>query len=160
MAKKQRTAEELYNHNKKKAKVCRVLAPIVYWGGIVLGIVFLALAIKNSFGNIAEIIAKLDSKTLTGEQIEQNYNALVEKYGEWVIGKTGGGFYITFINIGHALFSGLMIFCLCTSILCFVGAKVIGKWALPVISKNIEQENQDTINLTILRNEDNKNQNE
>lgn len=154
MAKKQRTAEETYKRNQKKAKLCRILAPVVFWAGIALGVVFLILAIKHSFGNIAEIITKLDSEHLTGEQIEQNYQELVAKYGEWVIGKSGGGFYITFINIGRALFSPAMIVYLCFSILLLVGGIVVGKWVLPIASKNIEQENQDTVNLTILRNEE------
>ena len=151
MAKRQRTAEEIYNSNKTKAKVCRILAPIVFWAGIILGIVFLVLAIKNSIGNVAEIIQKLDSKNLTGEQVEQNYNYLVEKYGEWMIGRSGA-FHITFINIAHALFSGLATFCLVMAVVVTLTGIVFGKWILPIASKNIDQKNQDTVNLTILKN--------
>ena len=89
--KKQLTQEEIYKRNQKKSKVLRMLAPIVFWGFLALSIICLILTIKNSFGNVAEIINMLDTKKYTGEELQANYQFLVEKYGEWVIGNGGAG---------------------------------------------------------------------
>ena len=109
MEKKQLTPEEIYKRNQKKSKVLRTIAPICFWGFLALAVICLIFAIKNSFGNVAEIINMLDTKKYTGEELQANYQFLVEKYGEWLIGNGGAGFQITFVNIGHALFSGLAI---------------------------------------------------
>ena len=97
--KKQLTAEEIYKKNQKKSKVLRILAPICFWGFLALSVLCLIFAIRNSFGNIAEIMALLDSKKYTGVELQSNYSYLIDKYGEWVIGNGSTGFTITFINI-------------------------------------------------------------
>lgn len=154
MAKKERTAEELYKLNQKRAKIMRKVAPFVFWGFIALAIVCFILAIYNSLGNINEIIQQLNSKKYTGEQLQAHYNALVEKYGEWVIGNGGAGFTIKFINIARAAFSGIMIanfiFCGVSLVLAYL----FGKWILPKMATMLEQSNTDMVNLTILRKED------
>ena len=155
MAKKVLTAEEIYKRNQKKAKVLKILAPVCRWLFLALAIVCLVLAIKNSFGNIAEIMRLLDSKKYTGETLKANYDFLVDKYGEWVIGSSGAGFKITFINIGNALFSGLMITNSILFVVFLVLSIVSGK-LLPKISAQIVAENQDMVNLTILKNTDKK----
>ena len=149
--KKQLTAEETYKRNQKKAKVFKILAPICFYGFIALSILCLFIAIKNSFGNIAEIISLLDDKKYTGLELKENYSLLVQKYGEWVIGTGNNGFTITFINIGNALFSGFMIVSLVFSLVFFVSAFVLGKWLFPTISKQIIEDNQEMVNLTILK---------
>lgn len=151
MEKKQLTPEEIYKRNQKKSKVLRILAPICFWGFLALAIICLILAIKNSFGNVAEIINMLDTKKYTGEELRANYQFLVEKYGEWVIGNGGAGFQITFVNIGHALFSGLMITNCIFFVVFLVSAYLLGKWLLPKLSAQILLDNQDMVNLTILK---------
>lgn len=156
MEKKQLTPEEIYKRNQKKSKVLRILAPICFWGFLALSILCLIFAIRHSFGNVAEICNLLDSKKFTGEELQANYNYLVEKYGEWVIGNGGTGFQITFVNIGHALFSGLMIANCIFFVVFLVSAYVLGKWLLPKISAQILLDNQDMVNLTILKNQKEK----
>ena len=154
MAKKELTNEEIYKKNQKRAKIMRRMAPFVFWGFIVVAIVCFVLAIHNSLGNINEIIQQLNSKKYTGEELQAHYNALVEKYGEWVIGNGGAGFTVKFINIARAAFSGLMIanfiFCGVSIILAYL----LGKWILPKTANLLEQSNTDMVNLTILRKED------
>lgn len=156
MEKKQLTAEEIYKRNQKKSKVLRILAPICFWGFLALSILCLVFAIRHSFGNVAEICNLLDSKKFTGEELQANYNYLVEKYGEWVIGNGGTGFQITFVNVGHALFSGLMITNCIFFVVFLVSAYVLGKWLLPKLSAQIILDNQDMVNLTILKNQKEK----
>lgn len=149
--KKQLTPEEVYKRNQKKAKLFSILAPICFWGFLALSILMLVLAVRNSFGNIGEIIDLLDNSKYTGEEIKANYSYLIGKYGEWIIGNGGNGFTITFINIGNALFSGLMIASCVLSVVFFVSAYILGKWAFPYLSKQILTDNQDMVNLTILK---------
>lgn len=152
MEKKKLTAEQIYNRNKKRAKTLKVCSPIVFWLCIVASICFLIVAVKNSFGNIAEIMELLDSKKYTGEQLRENYSFLIEKYGEWIIGNGSSGFTITFINIGKALFSGLMMFSLTMSLILLISAYVFGKWLFPMLANSITQNNQDMVNVTVLKN--------
>lgn len=156
MEKKQLTPEEIYKRNQKKSKVLRILAPICFWGFLALAIICLILAIKNSFGNVAEIINMLDTKKYTGEELQANYQFLVEKYGEWVIGNGGSGFQITFVNIGHALFSGLAITNCIFFVVFLVSAYLLGKWLLPKLSSQILLDNQDMVNLVVLKDHSNK----
>lgn len=149
--KKQLTAEEIYKRNQKKSKILRILAPVCFWGFLALSVICLIFAVKNSFGNIAEIMELLDNNRYTGEQLEANYNYLTGKYGEWIIGNGGNGFTITFINIGKALFSGLMITNCILSVLFLASAYILGKWVLPKLSQQILTDNQDMVNLTILK---------
>lgn len=154
MEKKDKTPEEIYKGNQAKSKILKRVAPFVFWGCLALSILFLFLAIKNSFGNVAEICDLLDTKKFTGEQLQNNYNYLVNKFGEWVIGNGGLGFTITFINIGHAVFSGIMVFSCFLSLLFFLCAHLLGKWLLPHVAEQILQDNQDMVNLTILKDHD------
>ena len=156
MEKKQLTPEEIYKRNQKKSKVLKILAPICFWGFLALAIICLILAIKNSFGNVAEIINMLDTKKYTGEELQANYQFLVEKYGEWVIGNGGSGFQITFVNIGHALFSGLAITNCIFFVVFLVSAYLLGKWLLPKLSSQILLDNQDMVNLVVLKDHSNK----
>ena len=156
MTKKQLTGEEIYKKNQKKSKSLRILAPIVFWGCLALAVICLILAVRNSFGNIAEICDLLDNSKWTGNQLEQNYAYLIDKYGEWIIGDGGSGFTITFVNIGKALFSGLMITNCVLCVVFLVSAYVLGKWLLPKLSAQILIDNQNMVNLTILQNQKDK----
>lgn len=149
--KKKLTAEEIYKRNQKRSKILRILSPVCFWGFLAIGIICLFFAIRHSFGNVAEIISMLDNKKYTGEQLSANYAFLIEKYGEWIIGNGGNGFTITFVNIGNALFSGLMITNCILSVVFLVSAFLLGKWILPKISAQILLDNQDMVNLTVLR---------
>lgn len=152
--KKQLSPEEIYKKNQKTSKTLKILSPVVFWVFLALSILCLVLAIQNSFGNVVEIMHLLENKNYTGAELQENYAYLVEKYGEWVIGNGGNGFTITFVNIGHALFSGLMITNLTLSLISFSSAFILGKWILPKISAQILIENQDMVNLTILKKND------
>ena len=156
MAKKQPNAEEIYKSNQTKAKILKFAAPICFWGFLALGIVCLCLAIKYSIGNMVEILNLLDDKIYTGEELQANYNFLVEKYGQWGIGNGGAGFTLRFINIGNALFSHAFILNLTMACFFILAAFILGKWIFPKIAKQIETSNQDMVNLTILKNSDNK----
>ena len=156
MEKKQLTAEEIYKRNQKRSKVLRIISPIVFWGCLALAILCFFFAVRHSFGNIAEICNLLESENYTGEQLQENYAYLINKYGEWVIGNGGAGFQITFVNIGHALFSGLMITNCIFFVVFIVSAYLLGKWLLPQLSAQILIDNQDMVNLTILKDHSNK----
>ena len=151
---KELTPEETYKRNQKVSKILRILAPICFWGFLVLSVICLIFALKNSFGNVAEIYNMLDSKKYSGEQLQENYAFLTAKYGELVVGNGGAGFVITFVNVKRAMFSGFMIV---NAILCvtfFLAAYVLGKWILPKISKQVLIDNQDMVNMTILKSSD------
>ena len=149
--KKVLTPEETYKKNQKKAKIVKILCPVVYFGFLGLAIFSLILAFKNSFGNIAEIIELLDDQKFTGEQLAQNYQYLVGKYGEWQIGGDAKAFAVTFVNLKNALFSGLMITNCVLGFVFFVSAFVVGKFLLPKYAEQIIADNQDMVNLTILK---------
>lgn len=143
--------EELYKKNQKRIKAYKIASPIIFWGCLVLGVVFLVVALANSFGNANEIMEMLDTKTHTGEELQANYAYLTDKYGEWVIGNGDKGFQMVFVNIKTAIFSGIMITCAIMSLIFFASAYILGKWAFPFLAKKTLQENQDMVNLTILK---------
>lgn len=152
MSKNQLTPEEIYKRNQKIAKALKVVAPICFWGFLALAILCLVFALKNSFGNIIEICNLLENGKFTGEELSQNYAYLLEKYGEWRIGNGGAGFLVNFINIGNALFSGLMITNCILAVVFFVSAFVLGKWLFPKIAEQILIDNQDMVNMVVLKN--------
>lgn len=156
MKNKELTAEEIYRKNQKKAKFLKIISPVCFWGFWVLAILCFVLAVRYSIGNMVEIMDLLDDKIYTGEELQANYDFLVAKYGEWGIGNGGAGFTLRFINIGHALFSKAFIFYSVMAVFFVSGAFILGKWVLPKIAKHIETENQDMVNITILKNSDNK----
>ena len=156
MKKKDLSKVDIYKKRQRKAKFLKVLAPIVYWTCITLCVVCLVLAIRNSFGNVAEITSLLNSKKYTGAELQANYQMLIEKYGEWVIGNGSNGFTITFINIGKAVFSGLMISCLIGAVVSGISSVLFGKWLLPTLTRKFTQDNQDMTNLVILSEADKK----
>ena len=146
------TKTEIYKKNQKKSKRLQKLAPILFWVGLALAILCLVLSFRNSFGNVAEIIDLLDSSKYNDTEIAEHYHALVEKYGEWQIGSDSGGFAILFINIKSAVFGGFAILTAIFSAVFLAGAFLLGKWLVPYWAKQLQDENQDMVNLTILDN--------
>lgn len=142
---------DLYKKNQSKQKWIGVLTPITFWVLIALSVICVILALKNSFGNIDEITRLLDNKAYNGEQLQANYNALIDKYGEWVIGTGNNGFTLVFINIKNAIFSGFVVLNGVMSVIFLVSAFVLGKWILPLLKERYATQNQDMVNLTILK---------
>ena len=144
---------DIYKRNTKIAKIIGVLTPIVFWLCIALSVICLCYAIKNSLGNINEITDMLDSNKYTNEQIRENYNYLVNKYGEWVVGSGNSGFTLVFVNIKNAVFGGFAIFNGIMSVVFLVSAFLFGKWIMPYIKNKITRDNQDMVNMEILKKE-------
>ena len=142
-----------HKKNKRKAKWLERIAPICFIVFLVLAFVCLVFAVANSFGNIKEIITLLDKKGSTGAELSANYQYLIEKYGEWVIGTGGNGWTISFIDVGHALFNGLLYTNLILSAIFFVLA-ILSKKLLPKIAQQISENDQEKINMITLKNEE------
>ena len=145
------TPEQIYNRNKRLSSVLGKLSPVVFWGGLALMVLCLYFAFSSSFGNVNEMLDLLDKTTYTGEELSANYDYLIAKYGEWVIGTGSGGFQIEFINIKKVFFSGMMMMNLILSGVWLLVATIGGKWLLPMFSKKIANDNQDTVNLAVLK---------
>ena len=140
--KKNKTALEKLDSSHKIAKRLEKIAPIVFWCCLILGALLLYLAIRNSIGNIVEIVTKLDNKAYTGEELQANYEYLIKKYGEWRIGNGGAGFEIEFVNISKALFSGFAIVSGAFSIVFFACSYLLGKWLLPKLAEQIKDDSE------------------
>lgn len=150
--KTQLTPEQVYKRNQLKSKVFKRLSPIIYWSFMGLFIFFIILTVSNSWGNISEIINMLDKNKLSGEQVAQNYDYLVNKWGEWVIvGQNSSTFSIRFIDIRQAFFSGLMITFITLAIVCLVAAIVLGKFVFPKLAQLYSDNNQDMVNMATLQ---------
>lgn len=120
-----------------------------------LSILFLVFAIKNSIGNVTEIITLLDKDNYTRTEIAENYVRLVSRWGEWIIvGDNGTLFEISFVNIGNALFSGLMKTYVILTFVSFTSSIVIGKFIFPNLSEYFKAHNQDMVNLATLDTQD------
>ena len=146
------TPEQIYKKNQLKSKIFNKVSPIVYWGFIGLFVLFIILAIANSWGNIREVIGLLDKEVYNGNQISENYAFLIEKYGEWeIVGKDSNTFSIRFIDIRKAFFSGLMITYIVLAIVCLVIAIILGKVLFPKLAKLYTENNQDMVNLATLQ---------
>ena len=160
MRKKQElSAQDIYKLNQKRAKVCKIMAPIVFWVALALAVVALFFAIHNSFGNVAEIMDLLDNDKYNNVEIQEHYNMLCEKWGVWTIGSGSNGFAISFIDIRKALVNVSLIVNCILSIIFVALAFVFGRWFLPMLSKHISEGNTDMVNLTILKNSESKQEN-
>ena len=107
---------------------------------------------RNSIGNVVEILELLDADKYGGEQIQENYAMLVEKWGEWeIIGAGSAGLVIRYVDVGNALFSGLMVtFCTLT-IISLVCAIVFGKIVFPMLEKYYTNNNEEMVDLATLK---------
>ena len=112
---------------------------------------FLLLTVKNSVGNVVEIINLLDKDVWSGDELRANYIALVEKWGEWeIINESGAGIVVRYVDVGNALFSGLAItFATCTfiALLCAI---VLGKIVFPLLATHYQNINNELVDLTTL----------
>lgn len=148
---------EQYKKKSHKKKTLKRVVPLIRWGLLALGVVFLIIAIKHSIGNLIEIIRLLDNKVYTGAELQSNYAYLTAKYGETIIGNGGAGFQITFVDVKHAFFSGIMIMCSFASIMCFIASVVLGKWILPMLVRQMDENSQEMVNLATLEHLDKEN---
>ena len=142
----------MYKKNQFKAKLFKRIAPIVFWTFLGLSILFFVLMVQNSVGNITEIISLLDKDSLTGDQIQQNYGYLVDKWGEWtVVGENGGVFSIQFVNIENAFFSGLMATFLTLGMVCLAISIIGGKIVFPKLAQYYTDNNQSMVDIATLQ---------
>ena len=107
---------------------------------------------KNSVGNVTEILDLLDKNVYGKEQLAVNYQKLVEKWGEWeIVGAGNAGLVIRYVNIGNALFSGLMITFSVFTVASFVLAILLGKIVFPLLSKHFANMNEEMVDMATLR---------
>lgn len=106
--------------------------------------------IRNSIGNVTEILNLLDKDTYNDVQLAENYKYLVEKWGEWEIIGSAGGLSIRYVDVGRALFSGLMITytCLTAAMLCL--AIILGKLVFPLLAKTYKNANDEMVDMATL----------
>lgn len=146
------TAEQIYKSNKRKSKIFKTLSPVVYWVFIILTVIFFVLAVKNSIGNVIEILDGLDKDVYTEEQIVQNYNKFVQKYGEWnLIGNGTAGLSIRYINIKNALFSGFMVTYTILTVSFLIAAIILGKILFPGFAKLYSTNNEEMVDMATLK---------
>ena len=146
------TPEQIYKKNQFKVKIFKRLAPIIFWTFLGLSILFFILMVQNSVGNITEIITLLDKDSLTGDQVQQNYQYLVDKWGEWtIVGEDGDMFSIQFVNIQNAFFSGLMATFLTLGIVCLVISIIGGKVIFPKLAQYYTDNNQSMVDIATLQ---------
>lgn len=107
---------------------------------------------KNSVGNVTEILDLLDKNVYSKEQLAVNYQKLVEKWGEWeIVGAGNAGLVIRYVNIGNALFSGLMITFSVFTVISFVLAILLGKIVFPLLSKHFANMNKEMVDMATLK---------
>jgi len=124
----------------------------MFWFFMGLTIIFVILMSKNSIGNVTEILHLLDKDVYSGEQIEANYAALIEKWGEWeIIGENNSGFVVRYVDVRAALFSGLMITYMVLSIVCLCLAIIIGKILFPRLAKMYTDSNSEMVDIATLK---------
>lgn len=108
--------------------------------------------IKNSIGNITEILTALDKEKWTGEELQENYAYLVEKWGEWeIVGEGAAGIIVRYVNIGNALFSGLAITFAMATFISFVIAVVFGKIIFPLLRNHYKNSNDELVDVATLQ---------
>jgi phage-related minor tail protein len=141
---------ELYKRNQKIRKVLRVASPIVYWVFMALAMICLIFAIRNSIGNLLEMYEMLDGSDKTGQELVNNYDALLDKYGPW--SAQAGPYVITFIDVRNVVLNGFAITNAIFAVFFYIAGNVLGKWVFPWLARKIEKDNQDMVNITILEN--------
>ena len=158
MKKELTPTEKLKKRNKWVERLDWII-PVCFWVLIALSIVCFVIAISYSVGNFKEITSLLNSKKYTGEELRANYEFLIGKYGEWIIGNGGAGFTISFVNIGRAVFGAMTVFNFTISIVFLLSAFVLGKWTLPKLQKSLERDNKEMVDVATLEIQEKINQN-
>lgn len=108
--------------------------------------------VRNSVGNVVEILDLLDSKRYSELQLAENYAALVEKWGEWeIVGAGTAGLVIRYVDVGNALFSGLMMMFCTLTVISFICALLFGKVVFPLLTRHYENSNRELVDLSTLK---------
>lgn len=146
------TAEQIYRQNKRKHKLFSRLSPIIFYLFLALALVFFILTIKNSIGNVIEILHLLDDDIYSGEQIAKNYEYLVNKWGEWeIVGAGSAGLVIRYVDVRTAMFSGLMITYTILCIISILCAVIFGKILFPQMAKLYKNNNDEMVDVATLK---------
>ena len=107
---------------------------------------------ENSIGNVTEILELLDEDNYTGTELRENYEYLVNKWGEWTIGGlSSAGITIRYVDVGNALFSGLMITFSTLTIISLCLAILLGKIMFPLLTKHFKDSNDTMVDLATLK---------
>ena len=146
------TVEQIYKQNKKRARLFAIFTPIVLYLLLALTLLFFCLTMKNSVGNVVEILELLDREKFTGAELAQNYNELVARWGEWeIIGGGAHGLTIRYVNVGNALFSGLMVTFATLTIVSLCLAIILGKIVFPSLTKYFKNNNDEMVDMATLK---------
>jgi hypothetical protein len=87
----------------------------------------------------------------SGEELIENYQYLVDKWGEWeIIGENSAGLVIRYVDVGNALFSGLMMIYMSLTIASLVIAIVLGKLIFPLLAKMYKNANDEMVDMATL----------
>lgn len=118
---------------------------------LALTIIFFGLMVQNSVGNVTEILNLLDKDVYSGEELIENYQYLVDKWGEWeIIGENSVGLVIRYVDVSNALFSGLMMIYMSLTIASLVIAIVLGKLIFPLLAKMYKNANDEMVDMATL----------
>jgi hypothetical protein len=94
----------------------------------------------------------LDKDTHTAIELEENYQLLIEKWGEWeIIGENKAGLVVRYVDIGNALFSGMMRFYTSLTLSALCVAVIFGKIVFPALSKTYKNNNEEMVDLATLK---------
>lgn len=147
------TPEQIYKKNRKISRTFRVLSPTILYLFLLLSLLFAGLMLRNSVGNIVEILELLDDEVYSGTEVREHYKMLVERWGEWTIvgDEENSSLVIKYIDIGNALFSGMMITYCVLFLVSFAFAIIFGKIVFPLLAKHYESSNAELVNITSLQ---------
>lgn len=146
------SAEQIYRANKKKVKIYTILGPVTWYVFLALALCFLGLALKNSVGNVLNIIERLDKEIYTAAEIRQNYTDLAQRWGEWeIVGEENSVFTIRYINVANAMFSGVMKTFFALTIVALIVAILFGKIVFPALKKMHTINNEELVDLATLK---------
>lgn len=108
--------------------------------------------VQNSVGNVTEILQLLDKEAWSGEELQSNYSYLVDKWGEWeIVGAGSAGLVVRYVDVGNAMFSGLMMLYSTLCIISLSVAIVLGKIVFPLLSKHYQDNNDEMVDMATLR---------
>ena len=128
------------------------MGPVVFWSLLLLAIVFLIISVCDSLTNVNEIFDMLDKNKYSGEEIEENYKYLVEKWGEWeIVGEGQAGLVIRYVNVPNALFSKVVTIFFVLSIVCLCSSIVLGKIVFPLLYKHFVTDNENLVDIATLK---------
>lgn len=101
-------------------------------------------------GNVIEILELLDKDTYNRTELTENYKMLAARWGEWEI--AGGiGFTVRYIDVGKALFSGLMVTYGILVVISLCSALIFGKVVFPLLSKMYKNNNEELVDMATLK---------